>query len=260
MKARATVAYDGAPFHGFAANAGVPTVAGLLVDVLSHVLRSEVTLTCAGRTDRGVHAVGQVVGFEVSERSDAELETLRDIVNRRIGPSVVMTAIERADDDFDARFSATGRTYRYRILDRLEPDPLLVTRVWHVPQVLDDEAVAAMEAASADLVGLHDFTSFCLQQDPRPDGAMPTMMRRVTDVSWRRLPDGPSGADLLEFEVSASAFCQRMVRTIVGTLVAIGRGEMAVDVIPAVLASEDRRTAGDSAPAQGLVFWSVVYG
>ena len=260
MKARATVAYDGAPFHGFAANAGVPTVAGLLVDVLSHVLRSEVTLTCAGRTDRGVHAVGQVVGFEVSERSDAELETLRDIVNRRIGPSVVMTAIERADDDFDARFSATGRTYRYRILDRLEPDPLLVTRVWHVPQVLDDEAVAAMEAASADLVGLHDFTSFCLQQAPRPDGAMPTMMRRVTDVSWRRLPDGPSGADLLEFEVSASAFCQRMVRTIVGTLVAIGRGEMAVDVIPAVLASEDRRTAGDSAPAQGLVFWSVVYG
>ncbi len=218
------------------------------------------TLTCAGRTDRGVHAVGQVVGFELSERSDAELETLRDIVNRRIGPSVVMTAIERADDDFDARFSATGRTYRYRILDRLEPDPLLVTRVWHVPQVLDDEAVAAMEAASADLVGLHDFTSFCLQQAPRPDGAMPTMMRRVTDVSWRRLPDGPSGADLLEFEVSASAFCQRMVRTIVGTLVAIGRGEMAVDVIPAVLASEDRRTAGDSAPAQGLVFWSVVYG
>ena len=260
MKARATVAYDGAPFHGFAANAGVPTVAGLLVDVLSHVLRSEVTLTCAGRTDRGVHAVGQVVGFEVSERSDAELETLRDIVNRRIGPSVVMTAIERADDDFDARFSATGRTYRYRILDRLEPDPLLVTRVWHVPQALDDEAVAAMEAASADLVGLHDFTSFCLQQAPRPDGAMPTMMRRVTDVSWRRLPDGPSGADLLEFEVSASAFCQRMVRTIVGTLVAVGRGEMPVDVIPTVLAAEDRRTAADSAPAQGLVFWSVAYG
>ena len=257
MKVRATVAYDGAPFHGFAANAGVPTVAGLLVDVLSHVLRTEVTLTCAGRTDRGVHAVGQVVGFDLSERSDAELETLRDIVNRRIEPSVVLTSIERAADDFDARFSATGRTYRYRILDRLEPDPLLATRVWHVAQPLD---VAAMEAASADLVGLHDFTSFCLQQAPRPDGSIPTMIRRVTAASWRRLPDGPSGSNLLEFEVSASAFCQRMVRTMVGTLVDIGRGEMAVDVIPAVLAAEDRRTASDSAPAQGLVFWSVAYG
>ncbi len=257
MKVRATVAYDGAPFYGFAANEGVPTVAGLLVDVLSRVLRTGVELTCAGRTDRGVHAVGQVVGFDLSERPDAELETLRDIVNRRVGPSVVLTAIERADDDFDARLSAIGRTYRYRILDRTEPDPLLVSRVWHVPLRLD---VAVMETASVDLVGLHDFTSFCLQQAPRPDGSLPTMVRRVTGASWRRIPDGPSGADLLEFEVSASAFCQRMVRTMVGTLVAIGRGEMPADGIPAVLAAQDRRTAADSAPPQGLVFWSVDYG
>ena len=256
MKVRATVAYDGAPFHGFAANAGVPTVAGLLVGVLERILRTEVSLTCAGRTDRGVHAVGQVVGFDLSERSDEELEILRGIVNRRIGPSVVLSALERVDEDFDARFSATSRTYRYRILDRLEPDPMLATRVWHVPHSLD---LAAMEVASADLVGLHDFTSFCLQQDSRPDGSSPTMVRRVTATSWRRVPDGPSGADLLEFEVSASAFCQRMVRSMVGTLVAVGRGEMAVDAMPAVLAARKRQAAADSAPPQGLVLWSVSY-
>jgi len=85
------------------------------------------------------------------------------------------------------------------------------------------------------------------------------MVRRVTATSWRRVPDGPSGADLLEFEVSASAFCQRMVRSMVGTLVAVGRGEMAVDAMPAVLAARQRRAAADSAPAQGLVFWSVSY-
>jgi len=259
MRVRATVAYDGAPFHGFVANAGVPTVAGLLVEVLERVLRTEVSLTCAGRTDRGVHAVGQVVGFDLSERSDEDLETLRGVVNRRIGPSVVLSTLERADDDFDARFSATGRTYRYRILDRPEPDPILATRAWHVPQVLDPEAVAAMEVASAHLVGLHDFTSFCLHQDQRPDGSWPTMVRRVTAASWRRLPDGPSGADLLEFEVSASAFCQRMVRSMVGTLVAVGRGQMAADSMPAVLEARNRRAAADSAPAQGLVFWSVDY-
>ncbi len=256
MKVRATVAYDGAPFHGFAANAGVPTVAGLLVGVLERILRTEVVLTCAGRTDRGVHAVGQVVSFDLPERSDEELEILRGIVNRRISPSVVLSALERVAEDFDARFSATSRTYRYRILDRLEPDPMLANRVWHVPHSLD---LAAMEVASADLVGLHDFTSFCLQQDSRSDGSSPTMVRRVTATSWRRVPDGPSGAELLEFEVSASAFCQRMVRSMVGTLVAIGRGEMAADAMPAVLAARRRRAAADSAPAQGLVFWSVRY-
>ena len=126
----------------------------------------------------------------------------------------------------------------------------------HVPHSLD---LAAMEVASADLVGLHDFTSFCLQQDSRPDGSSPTMVRRVTATSWRRVPDGPSGADLLEFEVSASAFCQRMVRSMVGTLVAVGRGEMAVDAMPAVLAARKRQAAADSAPPQGLVLWSVSY-
>ena len=256
MRVRATVAYDGAPFHGFAANDGVSTVAGLLVEVLTRILRDDVVLTCAGRTDRGVHAVGQVVGFDLSERSDLDLETLQSIVNRRIGPSVLMTAIQRVDDDFDARFSATGRTYRYRILDRPQPDPLLASRAWHVPVQLD---LTAMETASADLVGLHDFTSFCLQQNPRSDGSLPTMVRRITAASWRRVADGLSGADLLEFEVSASAFCQRMVRTIVGTLVAIGRGEMATDQIPVVLAAMDRRAAADSAPPQGLIFWSVRY-
>jgi tRNA pseudouridine38-40 synthase len=257
MRVRGDVAYDGAPFHGFAVNDGVSTVAGLLNGALSRVLRTEVAVTCAGRTDRGVHAVGQVVSFDLPEgRAPDDLERVRHAVNRQVGPSVVVTALSVVDDGFDARFSATGRTYRYRILDRSEGDPFTATRAWHVPEPLD---VAAMEAAAAHLVGEHDFSSFCRRPAPRPDGTEAVLVRRVTGASFRRVVDGLSGVELLEFEVSASAFCHQMVRSIVGTLVAVGRGRMEASSIPDVLAARDRHAAGEPAPPHGLTFWSVDY-
>ena len=254
MRVRGTVAYDGSPFHGFAVNDGVSTVAGLLNGALSRVLGTEVVLTCAGRTDRGVHAVGQVVSFDAPD--NASLEDVRRSVNRQCRPSVVLTALERAADDFDARFSATGRTYRYRILDRPDPDPFNALRAWHVSGPLD---IDAMQLATADLVGEHDFSSFCRRPTPRPDGTPAGLVRRVTAASWRRVADGLSGADLLEFEVSATAFCHQMVRSVVGTLVAVGRGHLAADALPSILAARNRQTAGDPAPPEGLTFWSVDY-
>ena len=254
MRVRGTVAYDGAPFHGFAVNDGVPTVAGLLNGALARVLGTEVVLTCAGRTDRGVHAVGQVVSFDAPD--DASLEDVQRAVNRQCRPSVVVTALERVADDFDARFSATGRTYRYRILDRPDPDPFIVLRAWHVWGPLD---VDAMQLATADLIGEHDFSSFCRRPTPRPDGTPTVLVRRITSASWRRVADGLSGADLLEFEVSATAFCHQMVRSVVGTLVAVGRGRLAADSMPLVLDARDRQAAGEPAPPEGLTLWSVDY-
>ena len=254
MRVRGVVAYDGAPFHGFAANAGVPTVAGSLDAAFSRVLKVPVSVTCAGRTDRGVHALGQVISFDVPD--DADLPRLRRSVNRKCRPSVVVTALDRAPDDFDARFSAIGRTYRYRVLNSRDADPFTSPMAWHVPARLD---VDAMEAAAVLLVGLHDFTSFCRLPPVRPDGTMPTMMRRITGASWRWLPEGLSGIALLEFEVSASAFCHQMVRTMVGTLVDVGSGRLAVDSIPGILAARDRGASGEPAPPCGLTFWSVDY-
>ena len=254
MRVRATVAYDGGPFHGFVVNEGVRTVAGELDDALSRVVGTTIAVTCAGRTDRGVHAVGQVVSFDVPD--DTDLDRVRRSVNRQCAPSVVLRSLGRAGDDFDARFTATGRSYRYRVLNRRDPDPFLAGTAWHVRDPLD---VPAMQSAADHLVGEHDFSSFCRRRPPLPDGTAATMVRRITGASWRRLDDDLSGVELLEFEVSASAFCHQMVRSVVGTLVDVGRGRLAAGSIPGILAACDRRAAGEPAPPGGLTFWSVAY-
>ncbi len=247
MRIRARVAYDGAPFHGFAQNEGVRTVAGDLNAALSRYAGSQVTVTCAGRTDRGVHAVGQVVSFDLPDGVD--LAGMQRSVNRQCGPAVAMYDPEPVDAGFDARFSAVGRTYRYRILNRVDPDPFLAPVSWHVPDPLD---VPEMAVAASAFLGEHDFTSFCR----RPSGGQPaSLVRRVDSAVW----EGPDGEGLLVFEVGASAFCHQMVRSVVGTLVAVGRGRMQASAVPAVLAARDRHAAGEPAPPHGLVLWQVAY-
>ena len=245
------MAYDGEPFHGFAMNRGVPTVAGALQDALGRVLGAETVITGAGRTDRGVHAVGQVISFDVPD--DADLGRLQHAVNHLCGPAIAVLDVRVAADDFDARFSASARTYRYRILNRSAPDPFLARTAWHVVPPLD---VDAMEAAAQDLVGEHDFSSFCRRPDPFSDGTPRSLVRRVDVAEWS--DDGASG-ELLDFWISASAFCHQMVRAVTGTLVEIGRGRRAVDAIPTVLARRDRHAAGQLAPPHGLTLWSVAY-
>ncbi len=249
MRVRARVAYHGAPFYGFADNPGVPTVAGVLNESLGRAIGEPVAVTCAGRTDRGVHALGQVVSFDVPDGTD--LGTLARSVNAQCGPAVVMAGLVVAADDFDARFSATGRTYRYRILNRSEPDPLLADQSWHVPEPLDLEAMAE---AGRYLLGVHDFTSFCRR--PRTGRAVePSLVRRVEALSWI----GPDGEGVLVLEITASSFCHQMVRSIVGTLVGVGQGQRSAADFPAVIAAGDRQAAGRPAPPHGLVLWSVRY-
>ncbi len=248
MRVRGTVAYDGTPFHGFAANAGVRTVAGDLDAALSRVLGTELAVTCAGRTDRGVHAVGQVVSFDAPEGTD--LDAVRRSVNRLCGPEIVVSSLDAATDGFDARFSATGRRYRYRVRNHPDPDPFSAATAWHVPQPLD---VAAMNAAAGHLVGEHDFSSFCRRPKVAAGEPERSLVRRVESAEWTT-----EGDDVV-FEVTAGAFCHQMVRSIVGTLVDVGRGRTPAAAVPAVLAARDRHAAGEPAPPHGLTLWSVRY-
>ena len=279
---RLQVAYDGSGFHGFAAQDGLTTVAGSLAEALSRVARTPVTLTCAGRTDAGVHALDQVVHFDVpADRSDAlEPAALVKSCNSQVGPAIVVRSAAIAPEGFDARHSATARRYRYLVVNAPVADPLLAGLTWHVPDALD---LRAMAAAADALLGEHDFRAFCR----RVPGTTPDdpINRRVLDAQWTKLdgrPDtartagtsdigsaewgtttGPSLApvvgDLLAFEIEANAFCHQMVRSLVGTLVEVGRGRKRPSDMLHILRSADRSQAGQPAPPQGLTLMAVRY-
>jgi tRNA pseudouridine38-40 synthase len=258
-RVRLTVAYDGTGFHGFAPNDGVVTVGGTLADALSRVLRAPVELTCAGRTDAGVHAWGQVVTFDApAERvaDEAALVELRHAVNHLCRPAIVVREAARAAPDFDARFSARSRVYRYTVLNRPVPDPFLAATSWHVERRLD---LALLRLACDPLVGSHDFASFCRAVKVKPSEAVegrtpPSLVRRVQRARWDAL-DG----EILRFEIEANAFCHQMVRSIVGTLVEVGAGRRTPGQMSEILAARDRHAAGQLAPPRGLCLWQVRY-
>jgi tRNA pseudouridine(38-40) synthase len=192
---RLRVASDGSGFHGFAAQSGLPTVAGALSEALSRVARTPVSLTCAGRTDSGVHALGQVVHFDVPAERSAALDPtiLVKSCNSQVGPAIVVREAGIAPDGFDARHSATARRYRYLVVNALVADPLLARLTWHVPGPLD---VRAMAAAADALLGEHDFRAFCRRvPGTTPDDPIP---RRVIDArpglrtsEWRKRAQPP---------------------------------------------------------------------
>ena len=266
VRLRLDVAYDGSGFHGFAENRDVVTVGGTLRAALERVLHAPVEITCAGRTDAGVHARGQVVTLDVPVASIDALARrdrrgpgdgycrLRDALNALVGPSVVVTAVSPAADDFDARFSARSRTYRYTVWSSEVPDPFLATSAWWVDQPLD---LDAMRTASEQVVGEHDFSCFCRRPRATAPGAEPvSLVRRVLSARWDESPERPG---LLTFTISATAFCHQMVRSITGMVVDVGRGRRTPDDVTAALASLDRARAGQLAPPHGLVLWEVGY-
>jgi tRNA pseudouridine38-40 synthase len=240
---RLTVAYLGTAFHGFALQPGVPTVAGALTEALVRLLRHPVELICAGRTDAGVHAWGQVVSLDAPVGTD--LQRLQRSINKMLAPAISLREAAWAPDGFDARRWATSRTYRYNILCSGPPDPLSAATVWHVGQPLD---VRGMQQACDPLLGEHDFTSFC----HRSPGV--SLVRKVLRAEWSEL-----GGDRLCFEVEAGSFCQQMVRSVVGTLVDVGRGRRKAGDMTAVLAACNRAVAGPVAPPHGLCLWEVTY-
>lgn len=256
VRLRLELAYDGAGFRGFAAQAGQRTVAGELAEAVATVARHPVEIVCAGRTDAGVHALGQVVHVDV--RPDIDVVRLAKALNALLAPAVVVRRIEQTDDHFDARRSARARHYRYLVLEAETPDPLLAPMCWQVPGPLD---LRAMAAGADALVGEHDFRAFCR----RPPGVDPStpIVRRVIDASWREVRPRPDGLAphqrLLRFDVSATSFCHQMVRTMVGTLVEAGRGRRRPSDVVWMLRSADRSHAISLAPPQGLCLVSVDY-
>jgi len=243
---RLDLAYDGTDFRGWATqrNPAIRTVEGEILRHLERVLRETPRLSVAGRTDAGVHARGQVMSFATT--SGLAPSTIQSALNGALAPEVVVTGASFAPDGFDARFSATERRYRYAIDLAALPDPFTARYVWHRPGSL---AVGPMRLAARELVGEHDFASFCR----RPCGDRSTV-RQVHAVTIARR------ADVLTIGITANAFLHQMVRSVVGTLVTVGEGRIDPGAMRAILAARDRAAAGHLAPARGLTLERVTYG
>ena len=241
------VAYDGTDFSGFAHQpnqAHVRTVGGVLAQAIAKVLRHEVQLTCAGRTDAGVHAWGQVVSFASEPGLDPW--RLQTAVSSMLGPEVVVRSADLVAPTFDARHSATWRQYRYTILNRAVPDPFRDRFTWWIPDPLD---VRALRLAADPFIGAHDFASFCRKG---PEGS--STERRVMQSQWVDEGDG-----VLRYEIRGNAFCWQMVRAIVGTLAEVGTGKRKPGDVMAILRARERDAAGQLAPPRGLCLWDVGY-
>lgn len=269
------VAYNGQGFRGFAAQPGQITVAAELSSAIARVLRLQtpLKLTCAGRTDAGVHALGQVVHVDLprSVIGDGALDgqglsTADEFVhkvNRKLSPSIAVRAARPVSFSFDARRSARARRYRYLIWEGSAPHPLLDHLSWNVTSRLD---LRAMRSAADSFVGVHDFRAFCR----RPPGTSRDLeiTRRVTQVQWRVVetfcedPDGQETLDqarLLSFEIVADSFCHQMVRSIVAMCVDVGKGKGNTASVVSALRASSRTGGPQLAPARGLCLVAVDY-
>ncbi len=239
-----TLEYDGAAFVGWQRQDNGPSVQQALEEAVTGFCGEIATVHGAGRTDAGVHALGQVAHLDLEKPTTAE--TLRDAVNAHLKPApVAVLAAEVAADDFHARFSATERRYLYRIVNRRPPLALERGRAWWVPRPLD---AAAMHAAAQVLVGKHDFSSFraseCQAKSP---------VKTLTAIQVSRL------AEAIEIRARAPSFLHHQVRNFAGTLRLVGEGKWSAAKVEAVLEACDRNAAGQTAPAEGLYLTEVVY-
>lgn len=266
VRLRLGIAYDGSDFSGWSRQPGLRTVQGVIEEALAVLFRRTGVaprLTVAGRTDAGVHALGQVAHLDVPAEALAAVtrprrghaadgSAMEAVLARRLtgiigaDADVVVTDVERAPEGFDARFSAVWRRYEYRIADAsARRDPLERRRTVVVPRLLDE---AAMDGAARSLIGLHDFAAFCR---PREEA---TTIRTLQAYTWRREDDG-----VLVASLQADAFCHSMVRALVGACVAVGEGRLATSDPLALLRSAERTSAFKVMPAKGLVLTEVGY-
>lgn len=243
--ARITVAYDGAAYAGWQRQTTGIAVQQKIEDVLRQLAGRGITVHGAGRTDTGVHALQMTATFHWPANRLA-LSPLLRALNALLPPDIRILSIRQAPADFHARFSATGKLYRYRILNRGIADPFRRHVTWFIHPPLD---LRAMKTAARHLLGKHDFSSMAAN----PGYARTTMVRRVYRSAVLRR------GDEIHFEIAADGFLYKMVRTIVGTLVDVGLGRRAAESIPSLLASRDRTQAGKTAPAHGLFLVRVRY-
>jgi tRNA pseudouridine38-40 synthase len=262
-----TVAYDGTRFHGWQVQPGLPTIQGTLADALLKITGESILPQGSGRTDTGVHALGQVAS--VSLTTPIPPSNLQRALNNLLPGSIRILRLEAASPDFHARHSARRKTYEYRICPEPVCPPTLAAFVWNCSWPLE---LAAMQRASAYVVGDHDFTSFAAT-DPDlairsadedeslaeesvniPRGAV----RTIFASAWKE-STMPDGVRLLCYRVTGSGFLHHMVRNLVGTFVDVGRGRTSDAAMPAILEARSRSAAGPTAPPQGLFLVNVEY-
>jgi tRNA pseudouridine38-40 synthase len=241
-----TIQYDGTTFVGWQRQPNGTSIQGLLEEALAPIEGAPVAVHGAGRTDAGVHALGQVVSVTLG--SGLAEATLGRALNAVLPPAVRVLSVQEMNADFHARFSARAKTYEYRIVNAPFISPFLHRYAWHVPQPLD---VEAMRAAAAPLAGRHDFAAF-----QGAGSSVATTERTIFGIDWQ---DG-AGFDLpIVLRITGDGFLRHMVRTVVGTLVEIGTGRWDPWRILTALDSRDRAHAGPTAPPQGLFLTSVTY-
>ena len=242
-KLKLSVEYDGTAYHGWQVQPGLPTIQGFLQETAKRISGEEVRITGAGRTDAGVHALGQVANFWTAK--DLACESWQRAFNGLLPPDIVVRSVEIAPEGFDARRSATHKTYRYAILNAIHPSALDRHCLLHIPDRLD---VASMADAVASLIGEHDFSAF-----RAADGNSPNSVRRVYEASFL------TQDHRLDFVVTANGFLKHMIRIVVGTLLDVGRGRLTPGAFREILQSKDRQRAGRTAPAHGLCLMQVSY-
>ncbi|MFN8633370.1 MAG: tRNA pseudouridine(38-40) synthase TruA [Chloroflexota bacterium] len=243
---RLDLAYEGTRYHGFGLQPSRRTIQEVLEEALARSLGERVRVTAAGRTDAGVHASGQVIGF--ATRGHLAPETLVRAANAHLPDDVLVTAAAEMPPAWDARRSALRRHYRYHIWSHRLPSLWWRRWSWHLT---DRPDLDAMNVASAQLLGTHDFASFLGHRSQEPAGR--TTVRTVERAQWWQ------EGDLLGFEIVANAFLRHMVRGIVGTLVEVGRGRLDPAHFGQILETRDRREAGPNAPPHGLILTGVDY-
>jgi len=242
MRVRSVVSYDGTDYSGFQRQANAPTVQAALEAALAQVTQETITILAAGRTDAGVHAVGQVIAFDTAWRHG--VGDLQRAMNAVLPADVAALEIEEAAPDFHPRYDARSRRYRYTLYNAPVRRTLGRRYSLHVAASLD---VAAMQRAAQTLVGEHDFATF----GQPPQGQV--TVRRMLLAEWDGEPPH------LTFDIEANAFLYRMVRSVVGTLLQLGRGKMDVEEFAAALAARERGQAGPTAPPHALCLMEVKY-
>lgn len=243
-----TLAYDGTEFSGWQRQPGRRTVQGTLEAAWRAVTGESVDSTASGRTDAGVHALGQTVGIATEARLDNA--TLVRALTANLPEDVVVRSVENAPDSFDATADAVSKRYRYSIHCGRLPDLFRRRYVWHIPRPLE---VAAMHRAAQSLVGTHDFASFQAAGSPRE-----STVRTICELSVQ--DRAGEWGEQVTIEVEGDGFLYKMVRNIVGTLVEVGRGKRSETSLEEVLRARDRAAAGQTAPPHGLILVAVEYG
>lgn len=245
-----TIAYDGTDFHGWQIQPGKPTIQGAITEVLRSIAQDSIMLCGAGRTDAGVHALGQVAHFRT--RSELRPEEFRRALNALLPPEIRIFAAEEVGPDFHARWQAVAKTYRYRIYRGSVVPPADWRFVLHYPHALD---VEEMRRAAASLCGTHDFASFAASTGSEEDDRERTTVREIYSAGLAE----SAGGEELHFIVRGKSFLRNMVRKMMGTLLDVGRGKLRANEMERLFELRDRSKSGPTVPPQGLCMMSVEY-